>query len=194
MWLWSRSNDATWGMTWECGACSGSPMPGAVDGSLWSAHWPDAGPWDRQALVTQNASRETSCLSSVERAWGPTVLGLTDIRWIHLEFFFLISSLSLKWTIECHSSFELADLGIGWQVFNLSTTVLLLLIFCFLLVVLFYFCQHDREYEQRLVNLMPLAALHSIYVCMYLFCSASDQTRALHMLGKHSLSSLMVTY
>lgn len=57
-----------------------------------------------------------------------------------------------------------------------------------------YFCQHDREYEQRLVHLLPLAALHSIYVCMYLFCSASDQTRALHMLGKHSLSSLMATY
>lgn len=138
MWLWSRSYDATRGMTWESGAstrpqsapCSGSPIPGAVNGSLWSAHWPDA-------LVTQNASRATSCLSSVERAWGPTVLGLTDIRWIHLQFFFLISSLSLKWTIECHSRFELADLGIGCQAFNLGTIFLLLLILCFLLVALF---------------------------------------------------------
>lgn len=187
MWLWSRSYDATWGMTWESGAsikpqsapCSGSPIPGAVDVSLWSAHWPDA-------LVTQNASRATSCLSSVERAWGPTVLGLTDIRWIHLQLFFLISSLSLKWTIECHSRFELADLGIECQAFNLGTIFLLLLILYFFGGFVFI-CQHDREYEQRLVHLMPLAALYSIYVCIYLFCSASDQTRTLHMLSKHSL-------
>lgn len=32
-----------------------------------------------------------------------------------------------------------------------------------------YFCQHDREYKQRLVHLLPLATLYSIYVCIIYF-------------------------
>lgn len=96
------------------------------------------GPEQSQALVSQNASsRAAFSLRSMERAWGPTVLRLTDNRWAHLQLFFLISSLSLQWTIECHSSVELSDPGIGCQAVNLGTIFMLLLILHFLLVALF---------------------------------------------------------
>lgn len=117
-WLWSRSSDATWGMPClQCGANTHSTAalpnhPGSY--GLWSPTqtWCWALSKVRLWWHTQNASRSALCLLSWRRT-GALLFRGSQIACGLLQLTFLISSLSLKWTIECHSSVELADLGIG---------------------------------------------------------------------------------
>lgn len=146
-WLWSRSNDVTWGVSdlWVWCQYQASfclllwlTQPGCYMTAACGSHTDlMLDPEWSQTLVKQNASRAAFCSLSVERAWGPAVLRLTDSRWIRLQLFFLIFGLCLKRTIECHSKVELADLEIGCQAVNPGIIFLLLLIRRFLVVALF---------------------------------------------------------